>query len=271
MRDTLRVSAVQFRIGEGPEENIRKAKALLRELDPRTDIVVLPELWTDVYRPGGATPSFAPSGAALDVVRSFCADRGIHAVAGSLPWATERGVANRSWLVDDAGCAARFYDKAHLFSPSGEAEAFVAGNAPFFFDLGGIPCAVAICYDVRFPEYMRALSLAGALVIFVPAQWPVARTSVWRTMLYSAASAGQVYVVGCNCTGESGGLSFCGESLIVSPWGDPTAFLGLEEGVLHAELPLAELHKCRRHLRLDRDRRPELYLPLWATGMGETK
>ena len=83
------------------------------------------------------------------------------------------------------------YDKAHLFPLLDEPLFFEAGKSPFLFDLMGIPSAIAICYDIRYPEFMRSLALTGAELIVVPAEWPTARIDHWETLLRARAIENQ--------------------------------------------------------------------------------
>ncbi len=256
---------LQFNIVEGDRgANIAKARAMLAEVarEDAPDIFILPELWTTPF-----DPEKLPAGAfscegseeAVAMIREACERLGAHSVAGSLPWPVPEGVAVRSWLVDDCGTCVDYYDKAHLFSPSGEKDTFAAGSRPLFFDLGGFKCSLATCYDIRFPEYIRSLALGGAEVLFVNADWPACHEERWRILLRAQALSNQFYVVGCNCTGQTGGLDFCGRSMVVSPWGDIVAEAGAGEEILFATLHLSEVRKCRRNIPLSRDRRPELY------------
>ena len=161
--------------------------------------------------------------------------------------------------MNDAGEPFAFYDKAHLFSPSGEDKIFKAGNAPLIFNFSGLRCAVAVCYDIRFPEFTRSLGLAGARVIFVPALWPKSRRGAWSLLLRSAAATAQAFVVACASAGGTPGSVYFGGSMIASPWGDELVSLGEDEGALTLTLDISETDKCKKALPLERDRRPELY------------
>jgi predicted amidohydrolase len=227
-------------------------------MDAATDIFLLPELWTGMCGAGEAA-------SALEAVCRICRDRGVYAVAGTVPWPSRDRPANRAWVVDDAGTPCAFYDKAHLFSPGGEDKRFAAGDKPLIFSLRGIDCAVLVSYDIRFPEYARCAGLAGGLVFFIPSAWPREERGAWGTLLCAAAASSQAYVVGCNAA--SGGLMHeagFGGSVAVSPQGDITGMIGEGEGILTARLEIGEVFKCRKQLPLERDRRAGLYGMLFA-------
>jgi predicted amidohydrolase len=220
-------------------------------MDASTDIIILPELWTGC-RDADSSP------AALDEIRELCSSLGVYAVAGTLPWREGDMTVNRSWIVNDSGSAFTFYDKAHLSSRDGDGT-FTAGKRPGIFDVGGVRCAAAVGYDIRFPEYTRSMGLAGAGVLFVAARWARASRGAWEALLRSAAAASQTYVVACNGAGTISRPPCFGTSLIASPWGDVTAALGEREDVLTSRLDLSEIAKCRKLLPLEKDRRPGLY------------
>lgn len=256
----LKVALLQMNIDDvEPETNVRRAVAAMRGASERPDVFVLPELWTRTYVPGMTSMPHEASPDALEAVSAACRELGAHAVVGSMPWLTERGVVNRTWIVDDAGTPFASYDKAHLFSYGGEDGIFAPGEAPCIFNIGEVPCAVMMCYEIRFAEYARALSLGGAEVLFVVAQWPKRRGSAWEVVNRAMAANSQIYVVSCNNTGTSSEQDFLGHSMVVSPWGDVIAGMTEAEGVLPATLELHQVEKCRRHIPILKDRRPDLY------------
>jgi predicted amidohydrolase len=109
------------------------------------------------------------------------------------------------------------YDKIHLFRPSGDHRYFRPGTKirTFRVALPGvrITCGIIICYDLRFPELVRAMAREGLEVLFVPARWPAVRDDAWRTLLKARAIENQVFVVGCNKFGEEGGWSYAFDPL----------------------------------------------------------
>ena len=123
---------------------------------------------------------------------------------------------------------------------------------------------VAICYDRHFPEYLRALALAGAEVIFVPqagavGEWP---DGLYEAEMQVAAFQNGVFTALCNRVGEEEQLTFAGESFVCDPGGRVVARAqtGRAE-VLHSQLDLAQVGASRGQRLFMRDRRPELYGP----------
>jgi predicted amidohydrolase len=144
------------------------------------------------------------------------------------------------------------YDKIHLFRPSGDHRYFRPGTQirTFRVTLPGvrISCGVIICYDLRFPELVRAMARGGLDVLFVPARWPSVRDDAWRTLLKARAIENQVFVVGCNAFGDEGGWSYAfdplGEMVFDSHW-EP----GEESHLLVFDLGrIAEARRLHRNL-----------------------
>ena len=126
---------------------------------------------------------------------------------------------------------------------------------------------VAICYDRHYPEYMRALALAGAQVVVVPqagavGEWP---EGLYEAEMRVAAFQNGYFTALCNRVGEEECLTFGGESFICDPGGRVIARAPeMEESILYANLDLAEVDGSHARKLFLRDRRPELYAD-WMT------
>ncbi len=113
------------------------------------------------------------------------------------------------------------YDKMHLFSYGGEHLIFDQGKPqPKLFKPKGIKTGAVICYDIRFPELCRELTMNGARILVVSAQWPLSRRDHWMTLLRARAIENQVYVVAVNRLGSKRKEIFIGDSLVIDPWGE---------------------------------------------------
>jgi N-carbamoylputrescine amidase len=121
---------------------------------------------------------------------------------------------------------------------------------------------VSICYDRHYPEYMRALALAGAELVVVPqagsvGEWP---DGLYEAEMRVAAFHNGYFVALCNRVGEEEKLTFAGESFVCAP--DGCVVARASEGVddvLLAEVDLAEVERSSARRLFLRDRRPELY------------
>jgi N-carbamoylputrescine amidase len=121
---------------------------------------------------------------------------------------------------------------------------------------------VAICYDRHYPEYMRALALAGAQIVFVPqagatGEWP---EGLFEAEMRVAAFQNGYFTALCNRVGPEPALTFAGESFVCDPSGRVVARAGQGvEETLICEVDLAECDASHARRLFMRDRRAELY------------
>lgn len=116
-----------------------------------------------------------------------------------------------------------------------------------------------ICYDIRFPEWIRAHTTKGAEAIFVVAEWPEPRLAHWRSLLIARAIENQCYVIACNRVGNDANNIFAGHSMIIDPWGEIIAEAGEKEEILTASINLDKVTEVRKTIPIFADRKPEYY------------
>jgi omega-amidase len=179
----------------------------------RADLLVLPELADGGYAAlaGGAPPHTTRDNyylAFADLTRQH----GLCCIAGSSCVASPSGRRTNSSLVYHRGRLVHRYDKVHLFRPTGDDRYFSPGKSygTFTVNLEGhrIRAGVVICYDLRFPELVRAMARDGMEILIVPARWPKVRDEAWQTLLKARAMENQIFVLGCNAKGDEGGFSY---------------------------------------------------------------
>ncbi len=121
---------------------------------------------------------------------------------------------------------------------------------------------VAICYDRHYPEYMRALAVAGADLVVVPqagavGEWP---DGLYEAEMQVAAFQNGYYTALCNRVGKEECLTFSGESFVCAPDGRVIARAPAgEDAILYADLDLAQAGRSHARRLFLRDRRPDLY------------
>ncbi len=127
---------------------------------------------------------------------------------------------------------------------------------------------VAICYDRHYPEYMRALALGGADIVFVPqagavGEWP---EGLYEAEMRVAAFQNGYFTALCNRVGREECLTFAGESFVCNPAGEVIARAGTgTDEILFCDVDLARTKSSHARRLFLRDRRPELYGD-WLTG-----
>jgi predicted amidohydrolase len=268
----MKVAAVQLNSREDKEANLAAADRLTRAAAADgAELVVLPEKWTVLgsgkHLRAGAEPLDGP---AIAWARATARELGIDLIAGSIAERLpgDEMLANTSVHVGPDGEIHAVYRKIHMFDvevdgvvyreseheqPGEEIVTSTAAN--------GVPLGLSICYDLRFPELYRILTIRGARVIVVPSAFTLATTrDHWEPLLRTRAIENQAFVVAANQIGEhpphyrSGG-----RSLIVDPWG--VVLAQAPDSVCHvvAELDLERQEQIRHDLPALANRRPAAY------------
>ncbi len=261
----MRAAVLQFDVKKGdPGANMalveQKCSALFRS-GSAPDVIVLPELWSTGYDLENARCHASPMGQKEADFLGGLARRFHVAFAGGSVLSLENGsICNRAQVIGSDGTYLAGYNKIHLFRPMGEADWLAPGSQRVLFRLGGMLCALAVCYDLRFPELIRSLALEGAEALFISAEWPSPRIGQWKALLRARAVENQMYVLACNRCGSSGGTDFGGSSMILSPSGDTLAEAGADEQCMTAALDPALPSALRASFPVLADRVPSAYL-----------
>lgn len=274
----MRVAAVQTTAGPDRDENLEAADRLVGSAaDEGAELVVLPELFSVAGSPdhlrGQAEDGCGPT---MTWAADLAARRRIHLLAGSYPEQAGDGrVFNTSCLFDTSGSVVAAYRKVHLFdvrlaeTEIRESATFAAGDelcvAPLVGPNAAPPAVLglSICYDLRFPELYRALTLRGATVVAVPSAFTAATGPAhWELLLRARATENQVYVIGAGQVGRlPSGMPAChGHSMIVDPWGQVIACrTEPSPGVIVGDLDFARQVRIRAELPVLAHRRPDAY------------
>ncbi|HUI65758.1 MAG TPA: nitrilase-related carbon-nitrogen hydrolase [Bacteroidota bacterium] len=206
-----------LRVGLCIEASVLESGDAARSL-AGSDILVFPEMVDSGYRAlkDGARahrfgdPLLERFALASTTIAPYC-------IAGSVYLAEPPLATSNTSLVFHHGRRIHRYDKIHLFRPAGDHQYFRPGKQIGTFPLtsGGVHlrAGVIICYDLRFPEIVRAMARMGLQVLFVPARWPSVRDEVWHTLLKARAIENQIFVIGCNAHGAEGGSSYAFDPL----------------------------------------------------------
>ena len=245
----MKISCVQMDMRLGDEAyNYAHAGELIREAVRRdgTDVAVLPETWNTGYFPEDLAAHADHDGERTKQVFSALAkELNVNIVCGSA--ATQRGDGFSE------------FHKTHLFTYAKEHEHFQPGTHTCRFQLDGVDCGLIICYDLRFPELTRTLTLQGVDLLFVPAQWPDKRTMHLETLARDRAIENQMFLALCNSVGTAGKTRCGGHSAVIDPWGEYLARAGEQEEIVSGEADFSVIAGFRDSINVFRDRRPELY------------
>jgi predicted amidohydrolase len=247
------------RLGE-PEANEAQAEALIIEAARRgSHLVLLPELWRSGYDLAQGARYAAPLGTGpFSWVAELARAHSLW-IAGALMEAKEGEIYNTATLHSPQGELAGVYRKIHLIGLMEEDRYLAAGNAAPILEPDWGTSALAICYDLRFPELFRGYALGGATLILLCAQWPRRRIGAWSTLLRARAAENQLFMLGCNRVGRNADTPFGGHSAVIDPWGNVVVEAGEAEVLLTAELDLGQIAQVREFMPVFTDRRPDVY------------
>lgn len=268
MSQKIRISLAQFDVKKGnPRVNWESAQAVVAEAhQQKGHVVVLPELWDAGYALDKAK-EFASnlSGGLFSQVAALAKQYNLF-ILGSMFEKRGLGVSNSAAIISPNRGVMGAYRKLHLFPLMDEDKWLTPGEAALTFDMPWGMSAVAICYDLRYPELFRRYAVEGAKIVFVPSQWPHPRLEHFRTLLRARAIENQMYMVAVNRVGVDepgldgrGGVEYCGHSAVIDPWGNTVIELGEGEGVYTVEIDLSIVDALRRQMPVLDGRRPEHY------------
>lgn len=259
--EDLRISLIQGDTRwHDPDGNRAMYGALARPLAGTTDLIVLPETFTSGFSNDALDRAEGMDGPTLPWMRELAASTGA-VVTGSLQCRTPDGVYNRLLWVRPDGSHVH-YDKCHLFRMAGEHERYAAGSERIAVELNGWRIRPLVCYDLRFPVFIR--NRFGAEVpdrfdydalLFV-ANWPAARSHAWRTLLRARAIENLAYCVGVNRAGTDGnGHAYSGDSAAIDFLGMPLVECGAQPIVVTTTLSAKALdaHRQRFPAHYDAD------------------
>jgi len=189
-------------------------------------------------------------------LRAAARELGVWLLIGSALVKREDGkAANRSALIAPDGTITATYDKLHMFDvdlPTGEtareSALYEPGDRAVVAEAAGARLGLTICYDVRFPALHRALALAGAEVLTVPAAFTRPTGAAhWEVLLRARAIETGAFVLAPAQGGfHEDGRGTYGRTLAIAPWGEVIGQLDHDEpGVLIADLDLSQAAKAR--------------------------
>ncbi len=258
----LRVALAQIDVKfADPQTNADRVATFTRQAATHgADVVVFPEMWNTGYALDQLAKLADPAGQQTKALLSRLAKQyQINIVGGSVATKQNGKFYNTTYIYDATGQEVSSYRKVHLFGLMKEDQYLAAGNQENFFHLANVPSASFICYDLRFPEWLRTVARHGADILYLPAEWPAVRIPQWKIMLQARAIENQAFVVAVNRVGDDPDNHFNGHSLVIDPLGKILAGDGEKEQLYYADLNLADLKTVRGPIPVFKDRRPALY------------
>ena len=169
-------------------------------------------------------------------------------------------VSDTAVLISDRGKLESVYRKIHLYDALGfkESKKLTAGNIierPIKTSVGTL--GLLICYDMRFPEISRILTVNGASILVSPSAWVsgIMKEEHWEIMLKARAIENGVYVIAPNQLGNI----YSGRSMVIDPFGSTLVDMGNREGMELVNIDNSRVYTIRGTLPLLENRRTDVY------------
>lgn len=270
MRGDHSVAVVQMKSSESKEENLKTSVDFISEAaDRKASIVCFPEFQM-AFSPLKQAPKELAKGVAEHVNGNFISvlcRAAKHSRINVIAAIYEKNRNKKDFRVYDTavvitkeGQITSVYRKLHLYDALGfkESKKLIHGNViekPVSTSVGNV--GLMICYDLRFPEMSRILTVNGADILVVPSAWihGIMKEEHWRTMIMARAIENGSYVIAPNQVGNI----FSGRSMVVDPFGRVLLDMGDRQGIEIVEIDKSRIKEVRESLPLLKNRRLDVY------------
>ena len=241
-----------------PQANRRRFEKIIKscsdESGKKAELFVLPEMFSTGFACSENDTIENEPSETLEWMKIKAAELNA-AICGSIALRLKSGrCVNRMYFVHPEG-KVEHYDKRHLFGYGGEKRRFKAGRKRVIVEFRGIRFLLAVCYDLRFPVWLRNRKDYDAIICV--ASWPENRRFAWDTLLRARAIENQCFVASVNRIGKDPSCEYNGGSVLLSPLGGEicTAADGNAE-IVYGDIDMEKIHFLRRHFPLldDADR-----------------
>lgn len=265
---------------DNKEENIKKAIGMIKDSKNQgADLAVLPEMFNCPYE----NEKFIEYGEELEKSQTLkkiaetAKEENIHILAGSIPeieissgedGKEEKSIYNTSVLFDNHGKILGKHRKMHLFDIDvkgkiyfKESDTLSAGSDFTVIETELAKIGIGICYDIRFVELSRIMTLNGAKILIFPGAFNLTTGPAhWEILFKSRALDNQVYAIGvAPALDKSANYNSFGHSIAVNPWGEVIEELGFDEDLKIVEIDLDEIERIREEIPILKNRRTDLY------------
>lgn len=244
---TLDVTLIQADlVWHDPNANRRRLQERFAPLAGKTDLIVLPEMFTTGFTMEATAVAEPADGPTVTWLREQAAAIGA-VITGSIATKDGDSYYNRLvWMRPDG--THETYDKRHLFRMAHEQDHYTAGERRLIVDLKGWKVLPLVCYDLRFPVWSRNRigSEGGYDVLLYVANWPERRRYPWQTLIKARAIENLSYCIAVNRVGTDGtGVSYTGDSAVIDYLGQPMTEPSEQEFVATVTLDKAALDGFR--------------------------
>jgi omega-amidase len=261
----MKIAAAQISCAPGDlQANLAKvADFSARARKAGTQLIVFPEMVDTGYSmPAIQKHATSWSEGAVPKLQAVAKELSLAIVAGVSDRDGSR-IYNAQVFIDVHGKVIGKYRKTHLVTaaPLDERPYVTAGDAFTSCEIDKFNLGLTICYDLRFPEVCRALAVGQQVNVFLNSSaWPFPRAEHLRILALARAIENQSYLILANRVGTDDGVTFCGTSAIIDPYGAIVAAASIDrEELIQAEISEDVIKSVRSRMAIFDHRRPELY------------
>ncbi|ABO50790.1 Nitrilase/cyanide hydratase and apolipoprotein N-acyltransferase [Desulforamulus reducens MI-1] len=271
MPSSFRLGLCQITVEPSKDINLLSAKeAVKNAVSLGCSLVCLPEMFNCPYG-NNFFPLYAeefPSGETIKTLASLAREHSIYLVGGSIPERDQTNLYNSSFIFGPNGDLLAQHRKVHLFDIDieggitfKESDTLSPGNQITFFDTPFCRVGVAICYDIRFPEFLRLMALKGIQLLILPAAFNMTTGPAhWELTMRARALDNQIYVAAISpARNPQADYIAYGHSLVTTPWGEVLVQADEKPRIITADIDLDYLTKVRQQLPLLKHRREQVY------------
>ena len=278
--EKVKLGLCQMKVVDNKQQNIKRAIAMITKASENgANLAILPEMFNCPYENEKFVEycEVRDSSFTLNSISSIAKEKSIHVLAGSIPEKVivkdnvdkvQEYIYNTSFLFDNNGKILGFHRKMHLFDIDiedklcfNESDTLKAGNKVTVIDTKFGKIGIAICYDIRFMELSRLMTLKGAKILIFPGAFNLTTGPAhWKLLFQSRAIDNQVFTVGVSSAlNKDSSYESYGHSIVCNPWGEAIAQGKYDEELIIAEIDLNELAKIRKELPTLSNRRSDVY------------
>jgi predicted amidohydrolase len=249
---------VKIRRKESSSSRIQSVISALEQVPYKSlDLLILPELWiagafdfeSNLKLDQGKIKKALYEVAKIAKHKQIFIHSGTHPLVGA-----NKKLTNTAIVFNNQGETICTYKKIHLFGfENGEKSIFVQGDEMGYFEIKKSKVGVSTCYDLRFPELYIKQIINGVKIILISASWPKARIYQWQQLLIARAIESQSFVIGCNASGSSAGISLGSNSMVIDPLGKNLELRNIN-GILTCTFNINAIEKYRSNFPVLQDR-----------------
>ncbi len=267
----MKIAQIQMKVQKEKKDSLDLVRNIIKTQIPNdVDFIALPEMFNCPYAMENF-PLYAEREMAMvwRECSSIAKANNVYLSAGSVAELDENNrVYNTAYVFDRTGKQIAKHRKMHLFDIDvkggqyfKESETLSPGNQITTFETEFGTMGLCICYDFRFPELARLMTLKGAKVIFVPAAFNMTTGPAhWQVMFRSQALNNQVYAIGTSPARDlDASYKSWGHSIVVDPWGKVVSQVDENEHVIINDIDLNYIDEIRKQLPLLKHRRNDIY------------